>query len=941
MSVLTNISVAPVMVRFTFLILIYLSAYIVDSRLVLAQPIEEVVVVANNIPDEKLATAEVAEVLDAEDISIAGDSNVGEALKRLPGLSLVGGKFVYVRGLGERYSSTYFNGTPVPSPEPLQRAVPLDLFDSGMISNVLVQKTYSPNYGAEFTGGVVDIRSAAIPSENYFKLKINTGYNDISTNRNGFTYTGGDNDFWGRDDGTRDMPGQISALLSDYNNPAIFRNPGFGEPTAPLIAVQDPARQSFTNNVWEARRRANPYDLGFSATLGRRMDFDTFSVGLLLVGSHSNDWRNRLVKRSRWGQQAFTNFDTSQQQQERNQALNSGINSILLSSVENYDRTVNTINSSVLATVGVEYLDNHTFKLTKLVTRKTTDEASKRLYRQDEGLLGNGADIIEETRLQWTENELDFNQLGGEHVFAFEPLDTDLELRWRYSRIDASRDTPDTRIHARGSIASFGGGDISDPFTLRVADSKQGVGDFVPRREFSSLDDQNDEYGIDLALPFSTSWAELFTVSLGYSRLEKDREFRSYRFGYNFDGFGLSAADSALLERSVEDILDPGACVALIGQPSDTADECYIATGRAGSNQVPGHVTIRDGVVVTGNPPPEAYDAKTVLEATYIAFDIEFNEYFRLNAGVREESSLQQVLDPVIGGLLQNESDNDIESPELDATEVLPAVSATWSFYPNMQLRAAYSETVNRPILRELAEVRLYNPEDGRFYLGNSDLQTAEVTNWDLRYEWYFGDDDYLSLSAFSKKLDNPVELFDVGAETPEFTWRNTASAENEGLEFEIRKYFGAYWFATANATYIDSEIDLGDTANATTEIQQGRPLQGLSKELFNLQVVYEDDVVTASLAYNWFSERIAAINEEGAGGAAGLDRVLIYEQPFNALDFNLKYRIFSGEDVFVVGLKIKNLLNEKTELLYGNGLVYDTWEVGQSASLSFEWQQF
>ncbi|MCH1488333.1 MAG: TonB-dependent receptor plug domain-containing protein, partial [Pseudomonadales bacterium] len=131
------------------------------STSVAGQQMEEVVVIKAFTPDEKLQTSEVSELLDADDMSIAGDSDIGAALKRLPGLSLVGGRFIYVRGLGERYSSTYVNGTSMPSPEPLQRAVPLDLFDTSVVKNVLVQKTHSANYGIEFSGGIVDIRTAA------------------------------------------------------------------------------------------------------------------------------------------------------------------------------------------------------------------------------------------------------------------------------------------------------------------------------------------------------------------------------------------------------------------------------------------------------------------------------------------------------------------------------------------------------------------------------------------------------------------------------------------------------------------------------------------------------------------------------------------------------------------------------------------------------------
>ena len=146
------------------------------STSVAGQQMEEVVVIKAFTPDEKLQTSEVSELLDADDMSIAGDSDIGAALKRLPGLSLVGGRFIYVRGLGERYSSTYVNGTSMPSPEPLQRAVPLDLFDTSVVKNVLVQKTHSANYGIEFSGGIVDIRTAAVPNEPFFKIKTSTSY---------------------------------------------------------------------------------------------------------------------------------------------------------------------------------------------------------------------------------------------------------------------------------------------------------------------------------------------------------------------------------------------------------------------------------------------------------------------------------------------------------------------------------------------------------------------------------------------------------------------------------------------------------------------------------------------------------------------------------------------------------------------------------------------
>ena len=120
------------------------------------ETIEDVVVSVSFIPDEKRDTSEISNVLSSEDMTLAGDSAASDALKRVTGLSLVKGKYVYVRGLGERYSSALLNGVLLPSPEPLKRVVPFDIFPTSVLESVLVQKTYSAQYPGEFGGGVID-----------------------------------------------------------------------------------------------------------------------------------------------------------------------------------------------------------------------------------------------------------------------------------------------------------------------------------------------------------------------------------------------------------------------------------------------------------------------------------------------------------------------------------------------------------------------------------------------------------------------------------------------------------------------------------------------------------------------------------------------------------------------------------------------------------------
>ena len=133
-----------------------------DSR-----TLQTVVVRGQFIPEPQRETSQVATFLSTEDLARQGDSNAALALTRLSGLSIVSGRFAFVRGLGDRYSSALLNGSPLPSPEPLRRTVPLDLFPSSVLAGAAVQKTFSANYPGEF-GGRCDRPPDASPAGGEF-----------------------------------------------------------------------------------------------------------------------------------------------------------------------------------------------------------------------------------------------------------------------------------------------------------------------------------------------------------------------------------------------------------------------------------------------------------------------------------------------------------------------------------------------------------------------------------------------------------------------------------------------------------------------------------------------------------------------------------------------------------------------------------------------------
>jgi len=184
------------------------------TSLIFAQEIEEVVVSGSFIPDEKRDTSEISAILDSSEIERTGDDNIAVALTRLTGLSLVRGKYVYVRGLGERYSAATLNGSGLPSPEPLKRVVPLDLFPTQLIESSTIQKTYSADMPGEFGGGIIEINTKAIPTERILDLSFSSGYNTETSLSNGLLYDGGDDDDFGYDDGTRDFPNFVQNAIN-------------------------------------------------------------------------------------------------------------------------------------------------------------------------------------------------------------------------------------------------------------------------------------------------------------------------------------------------------------------------------------------------------------------------------------------------------------------------------------------------------------------------------------------------------------------------------------------------------------------------------------------------------------------------------------------------------------------------------------------------------
>jgi hypothetical protein len=246
--------------------------------------LEETVVQGRREVNIQQATTQVVSVLSSEDIARTGEGDIAGALARITGLSVVGGGLVYVRGLGDRYSLALLNGSPLPSPEPMRRAVPLDLFPTDVIASSLVQKTYSPNYTGEFGGGVINLTTLAIPKAKFLKISAGVSGDSESTNRLGYDHYGSQYDWTGYNTSLRDTPPALAAFFSSGQR----------------ISAGGADEQAIAGQLvgWRnaAVQKVDGLAPNYSTSLtgGNTWITDNGSeVGLIATGGFDNKWRTR------------------------------------------------------------------------------------------------------------------------------------------------------------------------------------------------------------------------------------------------------------------------------------------------------------------------------------------------------------------------------------------------------------------------------------------------------------------------------------------------------------------------------------------------------------------------------------------------------------------------------------------------------------------------
>lgn len=862
------------------------------------KPVEEVVIVgrlqsgAENLVMERLEQEVAVDIIGSDFIGRVGDSTVAAALRRVPGVTLVDDKYVFVRGLGERYSSTLLNGAYVPSPDLSRSVIPLDIFPTSIVQSLQVQKVHSSDMPAAFGGGSVDIRTKGIPSEFVFSLELGSGMNSESDG-DFLSYKGGGSDIEGEDDGTRALSSTLRQALETYGGSlnrsdilAVLRQTN---PNATLADAETVNRQLAT----ELYRNINTYevdgdpDFSGEIALGNRYyigDAEETEIGFLTGFSYDRQWRNNTsIAR------AVNDDDIFESKRE----------------------TVQNVSMAFNFGVGLRLNEDHSIETTSILLRNTDDKVSiTDAYDNERPLSGGVSNRLYQIRYE--QRELEVHQIKGQHKLGeatLEMLKLDwlaaaegLGFDWYYSDSESTTEIPNEV--AVGASTNFNNNTTTVNRNSSSADYR-----------FTDLEDQVESYGWEVSMPFTTmDWN--INLSGGMDYWQKARVYRQTQFS-----LGTVDPDAPLagpLDKVYSDgnLLNP--------------DYGY-QIGVAGSNS-------------------ESYIAVNKVDAYYGKFDVTWLDTWRVVAGLRWED-YQQVgltwdpLDydgiPIVTG--ESGGQDAIAQELADAVftddDVYTSVAVTYMrpgfLAEDFQLRFGFSETTVRPDLREIANASYVDPITGALVFGNPDVVPAQFKNYDVRAEWFFSGGDNLTVSLFYKDITDPIEQFQAAAGDTNTAVEiiNAESATITGVEFEFMKTLAEYstaltpFFVQGNLTLLDTELVAGSNADAPTNAK--RDLVGASDYAANFIIGYDspDEMHAATLSYNVFGERLYFAGRNGEPDA--------YEQPFHSLDFT--YSFYPTANL-TFKFKLKNILDQGLEIERNGRVTYEE-EVGRTLTASIQYQ--
>lgn len=538
-----------------------------------------------------------------------------------------------------------------------------------------------------------------------------------------------------------------------------------------------------------------------------------------------------------------------------------------------------------IAGVAFQPSEHHQIDFTLIYVQSAEDEA-RRLQGQNETLSTEpGKSYVDQSTLHWTERNLTYYQLKGGHDF---PALKDIRLDWVGSLSTTTQDEPDHRIFqffASPDDGFFGPDGPSQPSR--------------PTRIFRDLREDNTSFRADLKIPLPSYNTKDNFLKTGLSTSQSERDYRSRVFD-------LRSSSAHPFVRTG----DPNIFLA----PENERFVSYY-----------------------NFPANFHYDGEQTIQAYYGMADWAAFEWLRLSGGARAESTDLRVT------TINLTKANERFHSSIRRDDLLPALSATVFLRTNVLLRAAWSETVVRPTYREISRAALYDVAQSRTIVGNENLTMSDSRNYDLRLEWYPREGELISVGAFMKRIDSPIEQASQDVNNDIIFYNNYDQADVRGVEFEFRKNLGTLWEPLEELTLglnyalIESEVPLTSVQRRNRQIGFGdnstqRPLYDQPEFVLSTDLTWDhrDTGTTATVAFGVVGRRLILV---------GLGTPDEFEEPTPQLDFFLSQKL--GKH-WKLKLSAKNLLDpvyKVTQDWPAGTLPIKSYTKGMSFGLSATWE--
>jgi hypothetical protein len=836
----------------------------------------------------KRKSANVIDGISASSFRKIGDSDAASSMKRVPGLSVEGGKYVYVRGLGDRYTKTIMNGMDIPGLDPDRNTIQMDIFPTNIIDNIIVYKSFTADLPADFTGGIIEINIKDFPEKQQGSISIGGGYNTgASFNKNYVTYPGSPTDFLGFDDGTRSIPATTNIpsytdVINDPYGPQGLRYQEILRDFNPTMAAE--RKMSFMD-----------FKLGFS--IGNQIPRKKVTWGYNLALTYKNE--TDYFEGAEYGRYGLSSDPNEYQMEMREyQKGDIGENNVLIGGLAGF--ALKTKKSKIR--LNAVHLQN--------------GESTAAIFDPYIGHDQGSEFVGFQHNLDYGERSMTNVLLDGKHMFGNDTWIID----WRIAPTFSKMKDPDIR------------------FTRYVTDGGAyiiGTESGLPERIWRYLEEMNLAGAFDVTKKWDNKGYAKPKLMFGGAYTYKERDFEILKYAFPIKNLTLTGDPNELFEPSnlwpVDSNINMG-----------TTYDCEfiplnVNKFNSNSSNMAGYVSmevnpfsklktivgvrfeyfrqhytglndnkhqINDSLMLDQ---PDFFPSVNIILAINDKMNLRWNYARTIARPSFKELSYATIVDPIssrtfIGGLFPDQDlgtgtvywDGNLVSTYIHNADM------RWEWFPKpgqtISLSAFYKYFI-KPI-----ELVQYSIASGNFQPRN--VGDGQVLGGELEVR--------LKLDLIAQALK-------------------------------------AFHF-TANFTYIYSRIKLSQTeyesrlANARTgqSVSEYRAMAGQSPYMINCGLSYDGgehgfwDGFEAGLYYNVQGLSLLYVGM--------VDRPDIYTKPFNSLNLNLT-KGFGKKKKFHLGLKIENLLMAKKEAVYksykADDQFFEKIDPGMKFSLSFKYSLF